>query len=268
MESETLSRDTVLDVAALAGHAYADLASRFPEGELARVRGFLDIVGGRAEPSFHPLQSTKIPRVHFPGLPAEPFYETALFAEMPALEAAYEAVREETSQFLTGGVTAAQYESRREPTWPKWKKFVFYDGGPHRRQDENCRAFPVTSALVDRIAAGYEDFLSAGFLVHDGRMTIEPHIDWFNLYVSLWLPVFVPPGCGLEVGGQQRLLEAGTCIAFDNSFMHSSWNHSDEPRIVLALYRLTPRLTHTEARAFVHLKKTYARLFQPATSAR
>jgi hypothetical protein len=167
------------------------------------------------------------------------------------------------SLLLTGAVQAQSYESKAQPERPKWKKLVFYAGGPEARQDDSCRAFPVTSALVDRIVGGYEDFLSAGFLIHDGRMAIEPHVDWFNLYVSLWLPIVVPDDCGLEVGTERRLLEAGRCIAFDNSYFHSSWNSSQEPRIVLAFYRLTPRLTPVEARAFVYLKNTYGqRLFE------
>lgn len=267
MPSDSLPVPDV-DLSGLADRAFDDLASRLPARELTRVRGFLDNVCGRTSPSFHAHQSTQVPPLHFPGLPPAPFLHRSLFDEVNELEAAFPAIRQECAALLDGTRRLVQYERTDTPEWPRWKKLVFYDGGPHARVEDNGRAFPVTSAVIDRVVARYEDFLSAGFLVHDGQVAIKPHVDWFNLYVSLWLPIYVPPGCGVEAGGERRLLVEGECIAFDNSYRHASWNDSDLPRIVVAIYRITPHLTKTETTAFVHLKKSYGQFLLQAMRAR
>lgn len=256
------------ELVAMGEQAYADLASRFPASDLTRVRGFLDNACGRTTPSYHPHQSSQVPPLHIPGLPPGPFLDKAMFEETAALEQAYPEIRQECASFLDGRQHAVQYERTDTPEWPRWKKLVFYDGGPHARIEENCRAFPFTSGVVDRIVAGWEDFLSAGFLVHDGQVAIKPHVDWFNLYVSIFLPIYVPPDCGLEVGNERRLLVEGECIGFDNSYRHASWNHSDKPRIVLAIYRFTPHLTGNELAAFIILKKQYGQLLVQAMRSR
>jgi aspartyl/asparaginyl beta-hydroxylase (cupin superfamily) len=255
----------------LTDQAFADVSARFPVRDLTRVRDFLEIVSGQSRPVFHAYQSTKLPPVHFPGLPAEPFYETSAFAEARDLEQEFELIRDEAGCLLTGAVTPKPYESKGITRWPKWKKLTFYEQGRSGRVPETFEQFPATGQLVDRLVPEYEDFLSIGFLIQDGNMRLAPHIDWFNLYVSLWLPIIVPAGCGIEVAGERRELKAGKCIAFDNSFMHSSWNDSDEPRIVFAIYRLTPRITRIEAKAFMYIRETYGKQFglaAPTASAR
>jgi hypothetical protein len=257
MSTENVAAIVDPELERMAEAALATLAARFPGHDLTRVRGFIEHATGRTTPVFHEHQSSNAPPLHFPGLPADPFFDVALFPERTELELAFDDVRREVADAFSTTVEASVYESGATPRWPQWKKVTFYAGGPHARQDALCDAFPLTSGLVDRIVAGYRDFLTAGLLIQDGKMAITPHVDWFNVYVSLWLPIIVPPGCGLEVGGQRRVLEAGRCIAFENTYFHSSWNDSDEPRIVLAFYRLSPRLTPTEVEAFIHLKDRY-----------
>jgi aspartate beta-hydroxylase len=255
----------------LAESALADLVARFPASDLTRMRGLLDNISGRSTPSFHPHQSSEEMPLHFPGLPNEPFLNTDLFPEVSELTSAYDVIMAETAGLLDGTLQPKHFgdewrprrqnEAAAEPAWRKWKKFMFYDGGASVRLDDNCSACPATSQLIDRIVGGYADFVTAGVLVQEGRMTLKPHVDNFNLYVSLFMPLVVPGPCGVAAAGERRMLEAGKCVAFDNSFLHYSWNDSDRPRTVLALYRLTPRVTPTEAAAWVYLKKTYGRLF-------
>lgn len=262
------------DLAELADGAFAALVARCPAADLTRVRGFLDIIAGRSRPAFHADQSTQVPPLHFPGLPAEPFLSTDLFPEVRELTSAYEVIRKETARLLDGTLQPEHFgekwrprrhnEAAAERDWQKWKRFMFYEGGAQGRRDENCRACPETSRLVDRIVGGYDDFMSAGILIQEGRMTLKPHVDNFNLYVSLFLPIVVPGACGVGAAAERRPLEAGMCVAFDNSFLHYSWNDSDQPRAVLALYRLTPHITPAESAAWAYLKHTYGHLLVQA----
>lgn len=263
-------RDASAELCELADSALADLGAKHPSSELTRMRGFLDIITGRAEPVFHAQQGTAVAPLHFPDLPNEPFLSTDLFPEAAVVTAAYDMIADETARLLDGTLHGEHFgdrwrprrqnEAADEPTWHKWKKFMFYDGGPDNRLDANCQACPKTSALVDQIVAGYQDFMSAGILIQESRLTLKPHVDNFNLYVSLFLPLSIPGPCGVGAADERRDLEAGKCVAFDNSFHHYSWNDSDRPRTVLALYRLNPHLTPTEAAAWAYLKKTYGHL--------
>ena len=267
-------REESADLFELADGAFADLVARFPSSDLTRMRGFLDNITGRSAPAFHPHQSSAVPPLHFPGPPNEPFLDTDLFPEARELTTAYEEIKRATAGLLDGTLQtehfgdrwrpSRQNEAADEPAWHKWTKFMFYDGGASERLDDNCRACPDTSALIDRITGAYDDFVSAGVLIQQGRMTLKPHVDNFNLYVTLFLPLVVPGPCGVAAAEERRPLEAGRCVAFDNSFLHYSWNDSDQPRTVLALYRLTPHITPTESAAWTYLKKTYGHLLSRA----
>jgi aspartyl/asparaginyl beta-hydroxylase (cupin superfamily) len=270
MSLENERRDASTGLLELGESALADLVTRFPSSDLTRVRGFIDNITGRTIPIFHPHQSTAAPPIHFPGLPNEPFLDTALFPEARELMAAYLVIKRETARVLDGSLPLKHFgstwrprphnEAADEMAWKKWKRFMFYSGDPTRRLDDNCRMCPETSALIDRVAGAADDFLTAGILVQEGRMTLKPHVDDFNLFVTLMLPIVVPGPCGVAVGGERRLLEAGTCVAFDNSFFHYTWNDTDQARIVLVLYRLTPHITAAESAAWAYLKKTYGPL--------
>lgn len=265
MPPETLLHDKPSNTSQLADEAYADLVARFPNENLTRLRGFLDNIAGRTTPVFHKDQSTELGTFHFPDLPYAPFIDPGLFFETPELEASFETVRAEASRFLDGSARLQQFgeawhakshnEVIAESEWPKWKRLPFYNG--YERRDENCALCPNTAAIIDRLVPQYGDFDHASFLVHDGKMTLMPHIDIFNLYVSLWLPIFVPEDCGIEVGGQRGTMTEGKCLAFDNSYIHTTWNNSDSPRIILSVCRLTPHLTDVETAAFKHIKNTY-----------
>lgn len=269
MPSETVLQKERSSLAQLTDEAFADVLSKFPHDDLTRVRGFLDNLSGRSKPVFHKHQSTELGSCHFPGLPDAPYPDPSLFFEVPELESAFDAIREEARQLVDGRVQMIQFGEKwkhrehneviTESEWPKWKRLPFYNG--YTRRDENCANFPVTSGIIDRLVPQYDDFDHSTFLIHDGKMRLEPHIDIFNLYVSLWLPIFVPADCGLEVAGQRRTLTEGKCIAFDNSYLHSTWNNSDQPRVVFSICRITPLITHAEAAAYKYIKNTYGPRF-------
>jgi aspartyl/asparaginyl beta-hydroxylase (cupin superfamily) len=56
----------------------------------------------------------------------------------------------------------------------------------------------------------------------------------------------VPAGCRLKVGDSEIEQQEGRCIVFDDSFLHSAWNDSDEARFVLVFDFFHPDLTVEE----------------------
>ena len=59
----------------------------------------------------------------------------------------------------------------------------------------------------------------------------------------------VPDGCGLKVADETRVPEEGRLMVFDDTWQHSAWNDSDEPRVVLIFELWHPELTPPEQEA-------------------
>lgn len=64
--------------------------------------------------------------------------------------------------------------------------------------------------------------------------SLVPHTGPTPERTTLHLPLYVPEGASITVGGETRVWEAGKVLAFDDSFMHSVENtHPTEARTVL-----------------------------------
>jgi aspartate beta-hydroxylase len=83
---------------------------------------------------------------------------------------------------------------------------------------------------------------------------IPPHYGTINGRVIVHLPLIVPENCGaLRVAGETRSWVYGKCFAFDDSYAHEAWNHSDETRVVLLFDIWSPFLTEIEIAAFARV---------------
>jgi hypothetical protein len=72
---------------------------------------------------------------------------------------------------------------------------------------------------------------------------ITPHYGYTNAKLRCQLPLWVPGRCRLKVGDVEIEQREGRCIVFDDSFLHSAWNDSDEPRFVIVFDFFHPNLT-------------------------
>ena len=75
---------------------------------------------------------------------------------------------------------------------------------------------------------------------------IPPHTGVTNSRTIIHLPLIVPPGCELRVGGETRAWREGEALAFDDTIEHEAWNPSDEPRAVLIFDVWNPHLAPEE----------------------
>ncbi len=62
------------------------------------------------------------------------------------------------------------------------------------------------------------------------------------------LPLIVPPGGWLRVGGETRFWEEGRLLIFDDSIEHEARNPSDRLRVVLIFDIWRPELSEAERR--------------------
>lgn len=81
------------------------------------------------------------------------------------------------------------------------------------------------------------------------HQSIAPHFGQSNHALTVHLPLDIPSDCYLKVGNQKKSWREGEVLAFDDSFLHSAHNNSDQTRVVLIFSIWQPELTHYERKA-------------------
>ena len=120
--------------------------------------------------------------------------------------------------------------------WPEtelydkgWEVFGLWAMG--RKLIEDCGSCPQTTKLVEAVPG----MTTAGFSLLAPGTRIRPHVGYTNSVLRCHLGIVVPERCGIQVGGETRRWQEGKCLVFDDTVLHSAWNDSDTPRIVLLI---------------------------------
>lgn len=210
-------------------------------GELAinRLDEAIGVYAGRKKVYNHePLL------LHYPRLPAIPFYPRELFPWLPELEAATPFIVEELR-----GVLAAQMDSFSPyiafpPETPvnQWEKlnhsrrwsslFLWKDG---RRQEAVCASCPQTSALLDRLPMAHQPNFAptAMFSALEANTHIPAHTGSTNTRLLCHLPLILPGPARFRVGNETREWKMGQAWIFDDTIEHEAWNDAGELRVIL-----------------------------------
>ncbi|KAG0716789.1 Aspartate beta-hydroxylase domain-containing protein 2 [Chionoecetes opilio] len=141
-----------------------------------------------------------------------------------------------------------------------WCIFPLVDQG--RIVTSNCRDCPGVAELVlGCLPAMMNDcvFGNAAFSILYPDSHITAHHGPTNLRLRCHLGLKVPPGCWLEVAGQQYRWAVGETLLFDDSFTHSAHftnqpsNVHSEPRAVLLLDFWHPDVSAKEKECLLDL---------------
>lgn len=191
-------------------------------------------------PYTHPLQT---PPFYVPGVPAHPYYDPAEFPFTKMLEEKYPLIRAELEQVLREERGSFQtYRGGHGGLHEGWNNFFFYLFGERKqRAAELC---PVTMSVLEAIPR--LEHTLAMFSALNPRSGLPPHTAPFNGIVRVHLPLIVPPGCEVTVGGEKRYWEEGKVMMFDDSFVHSVYNPSDSLRVVLFFTVYHPAFSDAE----------------------
>ena len=231
------------------------LQARFGREAMARVRaGLAHWLGVESHP---PRDTRQAPRfLHLPGLPSTPWFEPSLFPWLPTLEAAFPALREEALAVLAAreGVQpflAAPEGASLEPylgggAQARWDAFFFYRDG--ERHAANAAQAPRTATLLESLPLVRirEHAPEICFSILAPGTHIKPHHGVTNARIVVHLPLVVPAGCTLTVGGEARHWREGEAWAFDDTFLHEARNASGETRVILLMDAWNPHLSEAE----------------------
>jgi len=182
--------------------------------------------------------------LHYPRLPAIPFYDRSMFPWFAELEAATDTIHGE----LEGALAAAKDDFAPYIAYPKgtpvnqwgelnhsqrWSSFFLWKDG--ERQAGACKLCPQTAALLERLPMsdlpGYAP--TAMFSALDAHTRIPPHTGSTNVRLICHLPLILPGPAGFRVGGETRDWKLGEAWVFDDTIEHEAWNDADELRVIL-----------------------------------
>ena len=163
--------------------------------------------------------------------------------------AAQEAASDEQAPYLDAGVTSLGADWEPIANTLNWGSFHLYKMG--RPNPRLMNFFPETlqalSAipLVKTLSAPREVFFS----VLRGKQRIPPHFGVANTDMTVHLPVIVSPDSAIRVVDAVHEWQQGKIFAFDDAFLHESWNNGDQARVNLLFEAWHPDLSLDEQNA-------------------
>lgn len=230
----------------LVASIWPHLVYRYGDEDLSRVRGLLDCWAGAREPSLAPLQEAE-DGLFLPGLePDPPWLDPSIFPCAASMVAQAEALREELDSLLAehSPLPYGSTDGRVVSTNPEgWDYLPIY---LHARLTPLAARAPIARRLAEEALEFHAYLNQVVFLALRPGVELDLHVDPANFLVSCHLGLRVPGSCALRVGDEERPWIEGGCIAFNNSYLHRAYNHSDAVRWVLAVHGLHPGLSRAE----------------------
>jgi aspartyl/asparaginyl beta-hydroxylase (cupin superfamily) len=202
--------------------------------------------------------------LYYPFLPADEYFDRALFPWFEAIEARTPAIRAEALALLANGADAIRPYVRQDKGTPQnkwsaldhslvWSACFLWEYGV--RNDPVCALCPETAAALEALPRSHVPGKapSAFFSILKPGAHIPPHTGVTNTRAIVHLPLVVPDGCAFRVGGETRPWVEGQAFAFDDTIEHEAWNNSDQTRIVLIFDVWNPHLTEAEQERLIKL---------------
>ena len=195
--------------------------------------------------------------LHYPRLPAIPFYERSEFPWLSEVEAATAEIRDEFATLLREDSQDFEAYVDRPDDIPvqqwgelnrskRWSVFFLWSDG--RRLDDHCKRCPKTAALLDKVPMATVPGAapSAFFSTLAPKTLIPPHTGVTNARLIVHVPLIVPEDCWFRVGNERRPWTPGEALIFDDTIEHEAWNGSDKLRAVLIFDIWNPYLDEQE----------------------
>jgi aspartyl/asparaginyl beta-hydroxylase (cupin superfamily) len=116
-----------------------------------------------------------------------------------------------------------------------------------RKNSANASLLPITTDIAE--SHGAITTLTGGILVSRLKpgTVIATHRGPSNTRIRCHLGIQVPSGdCGIEVDGEKRGWQEGTCLMLNDHLDHNVWNRTEDERIVLIVDVWHPDLTAAE----------------------
>jgi aspartate beta-hydroxylase len=255
-----IARVTAHQSAAFA-RSFEPLVKAYGAESLTRVARTLRIYF-QQEQAVYPDPRQRPSFLYMPSLPASPYLPRANFPWIGQFEAQTAAIRAELEAVLPNPDTAervftsAELERenlRGDGAEPTWTGYYFFRHGV--RREGNCAQCPVTTRALQSLPLSHvrDHGPEVLFSVFTPGTHLLPHRGVTNVRVVGHLPLIVPEGCALRVGGEVHEWAEGRTVAFDDTYEHEAWNRSARTRVVLIFDLWHPDLSAVEIAALSDL---------------
>lgn len=230
----------------------ADVRGGVPPSERRRFDACVDAMLGRRR-----IYHNECAGLHVPFLPADEYFDRAHFPWLGEIEARTDAIRAEFEAMRDEGLSGFSPYVEMESGVPAnkwtpldhnldWSALHLWRHG--ERIDEPCRRCPRTATALEAmpLARVPRRMPTAFFSVLRPRTHLPAHHGVSNARAIIHLPLIIPPGCRLRVGGETREWRVGEAWAFDDTIEHEAWNDSEQLRAVLIFDTWNPHLSEAE----------------------
>jgi len=252
----TRAREVVATQAqALAAHLRDTLGPLRGTGRketLARFDESVDVLAGTTR-----IYNSEPIQLHYPRLPAIPFFDRSYFPWIETLEAATETIRDELLTLLEQGLPGFSPYVQYAPGTPEnqfaplnhnqdWSSLWLWKDG--ERQEEAMARCPKTTAVLEGLPlCDQPEFApTALFSALAPKTKIPPHTGSTNTRLLVHLPLVLPGPAGFRVGNETRSWRMGEAWAFDDTIEHEAWNDADETRVIMIFDIWNPLLSEEE----------------------
>uniref|UniRef100_A0A3P9ASP7 Aspartate beta-hydroxylase domain-containing protein 2 n=1 Tax=Maylandia zebra TaxID=106582 RepID=A0A3P9ASP7_9CICH len=240
-------------------HSLQEYAKRYTWSGMGRVhKGVRD--QGRYLNSRPTIQR---PEVFFlPDLPSAPFFSREvqrhdvelLEQSFPALLAEFESIYHQPPG-RSGSSLPPGWKANNTPRGQWWTYYLVNQGTPLVLNVRRCpRAWRVLGQLRTFISNNV--FGNACFSVLTPGALITEHYGPTNVRLRCHLGLRVPPSCELVVGGEPQCWSEGSCLLFDDSFLHRAFHEGsqeDGPRVVFMVDLWHPNVAAAERQALDYI---------------
>uniref|UniRef100_A0AAY4EHD3 Aspartate beta-hydroxylase domain-containing protein 2 n=1 Tax=Denticeps clupeoides TaxID=299321 RepID=A0AAY4EHD3_9TELE len=253
-------------------HSLQDYAKRYTWSGMGRLhKGVRD--PARHLLSVRPAPSIQKPEVFFlPDLPTAPFFPRdaqkhdveLLERSFPLLLAEFHSVYRPAPP-RPGSSPPPGWKANGTPQGQWWTFYLVNQGTPLALNARRCpRTWRVLAQL--RTFIGNNVFGNACFSVLGPGSTVSEHYGPTNVRLRCHLGLKVPPGCELVVGGEPQCWSEGSCLLFDDSFLHTAFHEGsaeDGPRAVFMVDLWHPNVAAAERQALDYIFTTPGPLTGP-----
>jgi len=252
--------------AAMAGYFRDVLGPQLAEhgGEdTSRFEECMDVLAGTKR-----IYNAEPVQVHYPQLPAIPFFDRSHFPWLETLEAATDTVRGELLTLLAEGLPGFEPYVQYAPGTPEnqfkplnhskeWSSlWLWKDGEEQTAATARC---PGTTELLRGLPLADQPGFAptALFSALAPHTRIPPHTGSTNARLLVHLPLVLPGPAGFRVGNTTREWRIGEAWVFDDTIEHEAWNDADETRVIMIFDVWNPLLNAAERDLFARLLVTH-----------
>lgn len=163
------------------------------------------------------------------------FYNTDEFNWIKDVEACYPQIKKELQQVMGSYENIPELanlskEQQRIVQGNRWRTYFFYAYGT--RIQSNCTLCPETDNALQKIPG----LITAFYSIFEPHTQLTEHRGPYKGVLRYHLALQVPKQsteCGIKVAAVTAHWQEGKSLLFDDTYLHTAWNNTDELRVVL-----------------------------------